>query len=223
MGVLKEYPVYIYQFMPAEYAIDNLRKRRLKVSLFEDLNDPFELLGARQSDTETAEQFKALKADLNAKSMILCFSRSWDSPLMWSHYADKHRGMCLGFKVADGFAVPVTYASSRLELQAEKQLAKVPGNTESLSLKLMTTKFSGWEYEKEVRKILAPSQTYKELGLYFYDFSDELRPYKVIIGPRCIVSVNEVKSALHPLDRNAIVICSRLAFKTFRVLPTRKI
>ena len=35
----------VYHFISAEYALDDLRKRRLKVSFLEDMNDPFELLG----------------------------------------------------------------------------------------------------------------------------------------------------------------------------------
>lgn len=28
---------------------------------------------------------------------IACFSKRWDSILMWSHYADNHKGFCIGF------------------------------------------------------------------------------------------------------------------------------
>ena len=34
-------------------------------------------------------------------SGLLCFSRHWYSPALWAHYADNHKGMCLGFDIPD--------------------------------------------------------------------------------------------------------------------------
>jgi hypothetical protein len=30
---------------------------------------------------------------------LLCFSADWSHPLIWAHYSDKHRGLCLGFEI----------------------------------------------------------------------------------------------------------------------------
>ena len=30
-------------------------------------------------------------------TLISCFSKSWNSTLMWSHYGDKHKGICVEF------------------------------------------------------------------------------------------------------------------------------
>ena len=43
---------------------------------------------------------KALEStlpDIIRQQGICCFSRTHESILMWSHYADKHRGLCIGF------------------------------------------------------------------------------------------------------------------------------
>jgi hypothetical protein len=37
----------VYHFLPERWAIEDLVKKRLKVSLLDDLNDPFELKGKR--------------------------------------------------------------------------------------------------------------------------------------------------------------------------------
>lgn len=29
---------------------------------------------------------------------VSCFSKEWDNLLLWSHYADSHKGICIGFK-----------------------------------------------------------------------------------------------------------------------------
>ena len=35
----------------------------------------------------------------NAHHGVICFSGRWDSVLMWSHYANYHKGFCLGFNL----------------------------------------------------------------------------------------------------------------------------
>ncbi len=34
---------------------------------------------------------------------VVCFVERWDVPLMWSHYADSHRGLVIGFDVNHNF------------------------------------------------------------------------------------------------------------------------
>ena len=36
---------------------------------------------------------------MNRSVGVICFSEIMDSPLMWAHYADSHKGICLGFEV----------------------------------------------------------------------------------------------------------------------------
>mgnify|MGYP002227506002 FL=1 len=33
--------------------------------------------------------------------LVGCFSERNDSLLMWSHYADEHRGLCIGYNLHD--------------------------------------------------------------------------------------------------------------------------
>ena len=47
---------------------------------------------------------------------ILCFSLNWTSLLLWAHYADNHKGICLGFDLQDGpdwYVYPVSYVKER--------------------------------------------------------------------------------------------------------------
>ena len=93
----------VYHFTKADYAQKNLRNRRLKIAEFHDLNDPFELLGAELTKSTHRQIFSGWKETIEKKWGVLCFSRSWHNPVLWSHYSDKHRGICLGFDVADSF------------------------------------------------------------------------------------------------------------------------
>lgn len=106
------------------------------------------------------------------------FSLSCDpaQELMWAHYADQHRGLCLGFrqvagsKLADpAHCLPVIYSNALPEmdtggLQTLMSIAMdTSGRPYTSSLKLaftdktfqrvVTTKPTGWSYEQEVRYI----------------------------------------------------------------------
>src|SRR5687767_14278862 len=96
----------VYHLSNAEFALSNIALRRIKISRFSDLNDPFELLGANLKDKNYREAFRLTRDELHNDKGLLCFSRSWGNPVLWSHYADKHRGICLGFDVSDHLLAP---------------------------------------------------------------------------------------------------------------------
>src|SRR6185369_16167015 len=106
----------VYHLTRAEHALSAIALRRLKISRFRDLNDPFELIGADLRDKDDRKQFRALQIALQEKYGVLCFSRSWSHPLLWSHYADKHRGICLGFDIPDDDLENVIYVAKPLRM-----------------------------------------------------------------------------------------------------------
>ncbi|NDP48093.1 MAG: DUF2971 domain-containing protein [Sulfuriferula multivorans] len=95
----------LYHLTTAEYAISNIGLRRLKIARFGDLNDPFELLAAELEDKDFRKAVKSWKNEFHNTKGLLCFSESWHNPVLWSHYADKHRGVCLGFDIPDEYAI----------------------------------------------------------------------------------------------------------------------
>ena len=82
------------------------------------MNDPFEFTGADLSNLEFREAMGGLKDYLNEKWGLLCFSKSWDNPVQWTHYTDKHKGLCLGFDVPhpDWLLAEVNYEDERLSV-----------------------------------------------------------------------------------------------------------
>lgn len=90
---------------------------------------------------------------------VCCFSTTYASPLLWSHYGDQHRGLCIGFGL-DRKPKPqprrVVYGGSRSvptslltrALVHEDQMAK-----EKLDRDVLLRKARGWGYEKEWRLI----------------------------------------------------------------------
>ena len=118
-----------YKFLDEKYALKDLTERRVKVSTFADMNDPFELIGSRWSHVGAEE---AINAHSAAEYGAMCLSKNCTDPLLWAHYADKHRGMCLGFDIPDDPHVvhSVNYVDER-ELQDPYLLLK---NVASLPL-----------------------------------------------------------------------------------------
>jgi hypothetical protein len=82
---------------------------------------------------------------------IACFSTSDKILLMWSHYADSHKGACLTFDISKDegfFAFPfiVDYPKEypRVNFIREKDKRKRYKH-------MVATKSTEWEYEKEIR------------------------------------------------------------------------
>src|SRR5262245_8592898 len=84
-----------YYLTKSDHALSNIVFKRLKVARFSELNDPFELMGIRLGalDRIEAENFKE---GTNAENGVVCFSEDWLDPVLWGHYAEKHRGVALG-------------------------------------------------------------------------------------------------------------------------------
>lgn len=85
-------------------------------------------------------------------SAIACFSEVHDHPLMWGHYADSHKGVCLIFdEIANDqtqwFAFPVAYQEARPRVN----LARF--NDPKVMMQALLLKNNHWSYEREQRMI----------------------------------------------------------------------
>jgi hypothetical protein len=141
-----------YYLTCERWALEAIKRRRLKLSLLNEMNDPFELLGRELKTRNDRAEFLQGKEEMNETIGVLCFSQSWDNPVLWSHYADKHRGICLGFDVLDDWVLEISYQGKRLQEEVEGELPVQDHKT--LGQKLLTTKYEHWRYENEVRMIL---------------------------------------------------------------------
>ena len=105
----------VYHFINKEYGLEDLRERRLKIARIAELNDPFEFAAVNLSDPRLRQAWELMKQDMAERYGILCFSATWDGPVLWAHYADNHRGFCLGFDVPnDEYLTKVAYIERRI-------------------------------------------------------------------------------------------------------------
>ncbi len=118
----------------------------MKISDFNNLNDPFELLGVEMSDKDVRSALQFEQSQIAKSKGLICFSENKYDPVQWAHYAENHKGVCLGFEVPERILKKVKYVSARL--------AKSTLNDHDKQEKLLTTKFKHWEYEEERRLLL---------------------------------------------------------------------
>jgi hypothetical protein len=198
----------VYHFLPAIYALEDIRKKRIKISEIDQLNDPFELWCVSQEDPRLRLALHEHKKEMTKHFGMICFCKQWRNPLLWSHYADKHRGICLGFDVDNRGLRAVTYVEERPDL-------KLPP-TKGSADELLFTKYRDWHYEEEWRNWFQLDE--REDGHYFYPFDEFVQLREVIVGPLCSTSKEEIEEALKSYPDDITIMKARLAFKTFQVV-----
>lgn len=211
----------VYHYLPAEWAIDDIKKRRLKISKFNDLNDPFEFLNGEMSNRDYQQALDETMKEMCQDTGVVCFSKNNTDPLLWGHYADKHKGICLGFDISD--ADEVDYISNKKSLCAEfeKELNSIIWNSKEqqrILRKFFLSKYKGWQYEDEVRVIAQLEEKDKD-GNFFINFSRDLVLKQVLIGVRC----NQAGVVLKHVDEHVEVIQTRLDFETFKVVESYRL
>ncbi|HMD75822.1 MAG TPA: DUF2971 domain-containing protein [Terracidiphilus sp.] len=217
----------VYFFVESEWAVKNICKQRLKVCRFFDLNDPFELLGGGLVDKDLRKKVKGWAKKLNERHGLLCFSTSWKNPLMWSHYGDRHKGMCLGFDVQDSILKKIIYTRRRIPLAKWKNVGGADPPKE-LEDSLFVTKYAAWRYENEQRMVIPLDKLTKEGDLYFMPFDGTLKLVEIIAGHRCCVKwKSKIERAVKAYEKRNVLLAkpklikARLAFKKFEVVTQK--
>lgn len=197
----------VYHFLNKEYGLKDLREKRLKISNIMELNDPFEFFCLELSDREFRASIKAGKKEAAKMGGVICFSANWKNPVQWSHYADRHKGLCLGFDVPSKFLEKVIYVKDRIPHNGELD--------ESKTIELMKTKYIDWKYEEEYRAFVPLEE--EESGIYYSDFSDSLKLKRVIVGAESKITRKDLNAALGEIVSEIEVLKARPAFKTFEM------
>jgi hypothetical protein len=201
----------VYYFTSAEHGIENLKLRRLKVSDFSNVNDPFELLGIEMRDKDVRKAVSFEKSQISKKYSLLCFSEDKYNPVQWAHYADNHRGVCLGFDVPEKKLRKVQYVVERLPRETLTQ--------SDCHEKLLTTKFSHWSYEQERRLIFEQNNnSINESKLCFEKFGEDIALKEVYIGCKSDLILSDISSAYTSGDKSVIAKMTRPSFRDFRIV-----
>lgn len=87
---------------------------------------------------------------------IYCLTELSDNVLMWSHYADNHKGVCVEFRI-DSHPISHIHAVARVFYQTERPELPILriDDDENRTYDALRTKAEFWAYEKEWRLMLA--------------------------------------------------------------------
>lgn len=203
----------LYHFRDAEFGLRSLKERRLKIARIMELNDPFEFLGMELSNPDLRRGIEATKKQISEETGIICFSKNWQNPVQWSHYAEKHIGICMAFDVPGDCPMKVNYEKERLPVTLPID--------EGIMRKYLTTKFHHWKYEEEYRLFTALNEIEEESGLYFLNFSNNLQLKKVMVGYRSEITRKQLANALGDISQDIEVFKVRPAFKAFKVVQNK--
>jgi hypothetical protein len=206
----------VYRFLDERFGLKSLAEKRLKISQIHELNDPFELIPFSLKKPKHRIAMLQMRDQLAADGRgLLCFSATWHDPVLWAHYSDKHKGICLGFEVPDDVDLykRVRYVPKRLPFPKDLYAS-------SDARDILFTKYSNWAYEQEVRIWIQLPKA--ENGLYFCDFDDTIRLNEVIVGARCTLLRSDITRALGPLTDQVKLIKARAGFTKFEVVADQR-
>ncbi|MFH1326382.1 MAG: DUF2971 domain-containing protein [Candidatus Falkowbacteria bacterium] len=210
-----------YHFLKSKHAIDSLRNKRIKVSILDYLNDPFELKPYLIAEGRSV--YYKVRENLSKKWGLLCFSEDWRQSIMWGHYADKHKGIALGFEINKDIK-KVKYVKYREKIKLTDDNKK----NEKLFLdKLAFKKYECWEYEKEYRRWVELKNCEKDKSSkdkYYVNFNTNLKIKEIILG--CKFNYGEiVVEELKELAKEngiSIIIPTREEWSWYRINPCGK-
>lgn len=125
------------------------------------MNDPMEGLYKSRRTAFQNEQIEQVAAQLYDEKIglgIASFTETWDNELMWAHYAEGFRGICVGYNLSallrglpsNCSMTRVVYADRPRSLDLEKS-SDLPRRARSV----LSTKSAMWGYERE-RRLFSP-------------------------------------------------------------------
>jgi hypothetical protein len=114
------------------------------------------------SDDDAMRQAEAdMQGRIYADLGVLSLSEDPGHLLMWSHYANSHRGICVGFGATDPLierALPVTYQDEYYVIDP------LSVDRDSQAENVLTTKSALWAYERERRVVDPDGPRARKLG-----------------------------------------------------------
>jgi hypothetical protein len=153
---------------------------------------------------------------------MVCFSTDWQEPIMWGHYADRNKGIVLGFDFISSRLI-----MKKVQYPPKREQISLDPNTVTASEYIAAVgfiKYRGWSYEKEHRFFVKLDDCVCIEENHFLAFGNDLCLKQVIIGPEH-PSKNE-KDYIHKAkyiaelakDTGAELMVARAEFGGYRVV-----
>ena len=207
-----------YHFLSSRNAIHDIERQMIRVSTLDTLNDPFELMPyLRYKRGEDIKQYMKIRDEISGLYGLLCFSGTCNEPLLWSHYADRHKGIALGFNFDMNNVIKVIYSNNPIREQIELTDNFIINKNRFLDLAKI--KYKKWEHEDEYRMLVDLKNCIRIDGHYFYRFGNNLKIREIRLGAKFDYKVNDIKYILNmsTITSNIDVIPCRLERQGYKI------
>jgi Protein of unknown function (DUF2971) len=245
----------VYKYLSVDVGMKVLTNSSIRFTQPAALNDPFEALWCLDEDSinetvnivrvglekdgETITPDRELEIKNGVRELIeklpydfsevigfLSLSKENNISLMWSHYADNHKGLAIGF---DRDIFHSTYPLCDVEYSPSRPTYKQKtDDAEKQFLDLLLTKSVHWHYEQEVRSVvrLEKSEDSRELRnekylCHLFKFPQESIK-EIIFGARTTSTEREeIQQLLHENHSQVIVYEAKPNYSSFdlEILP----
>lgn len=116
------------------------------------------------------EAYKLSRQELIENTRTLCLSMDENNILLWSHYADKHNGICLEFDLNVGleniFTETEIQMIGKVDYDRNEKINYLENKLNAIC-KLYLTKTNEWSYEKEVRIVILNDNQFQKFNKRF--------------------------------------------------------
>lgn len=127
---------------------------------------------------------------------VSCFAQDWDVPLMWSHYSDSHKGICVEYVVNQ-----MNFARAKENLSMAQYhvryttdvpmtcLSELLFTPHQVLANVIATKHADWSYEKEWRLVhftdkakFVPMPKHMQISALIAGLSFDMNKIKTVIA-----------------------------------------
>lgn len=174
------------------YFLDILIYKRLYLASYSELNDPMEGAFRIQNGVNYDDSWLRLLRSEKNDIHICSLSKIYNSLLMWSHYADSHKGCCIELEVTSEKGITET------TVQYVDKIEAVYGKDyKEEAYSILSRKLNCWDYEHEVR-ILKEIPSNSRISKYV-----KIRIIRIYLG--CNMTSKDVtfyKKMIYSIDKS---------------------
>lgn len=176
--IRKSTPEAVMQLIDGDVSISDFARANGIVDDADEINLAIKMISIFYSDATEATEllqsaFEQLETDVVERLMRIykvgCLSADYKNSLMWSHYADSHKGFCVEYDFSETeemtmpmLPLPVVYSDNRPLIPWSVVFNNTRENQSNLTKQILLallTKDNAWGYEKEWRIMVDAKQS----------------------------------------------------------------
>ncbi|BCS96657.1 hypothetical protein DSLASN_22890 [Desulfoluna limicola] len=163
------------------------------------------------------------KAKTNKMLRLLCCSKSWNSPLLWGHYADRHTGIALELEAPESHVQEIQYSKDRvaLDLHSLMRNRHKDENAKWTMFKMFMTKGIQWAYEDEARLQFTLDDLHSLNGHDFFNLNDTIKITGLVLGVNNKTTDSRIISAV-PNNHQVSITKTQMSALSFEIQEIKK-